>query len=125
MEDLEEVEEIGLGLVLDLGQGLVPEDEDLGPDLTQEDALSLDQTQEIAPSLSRDRDLPRTQQETDLDPGLHPGLKTMIELEAVPQKRMETVPHPERERLQDLVHALGPVPVLDLEPIKTSKLDRT
>lgn len=116
---MEEVEEIALGLVLDLGQGLVPEDEDLGPDLTQEDALSLDRTPEIAPSRDPSREIPGTQEETNLDLDLHPGLKTMIE------KRMETDPHPERERLQDHVHALGPVPGLDLEVIKTSKLDRT
>jgi len=114
-EDLEEVEEIVLGLVLDPGQGLVPEDEDLGPDLTQEDALSPDQTLEIVPS----RVLLGTQEETDLDPDLHPGLKTMIEI------RMETDRHPESERHHDLVHALAPVPGLDLEVIKTSELDRT
>ena len=117
VEDLEEVEEIVLGLVLDRGQGqgLVPEDENLGPDLTQEDALNLDRTPEIAPS----HDLPGTQEEIDLDPDLHPGLKTMIE------KRMEIDPHPGREKLQDLVRVLGPVLGLDLEAIKTSKLDRT
>jgi len=115
VEDSEEVEEIVLGLVLDHDQGLVPEDEDLGPDLIQEDALNLDRTPEIAPS----HDLPETQEETDLDPDLHPGLKTMIE------KRMEIDPHPGRERLQDLVHVLDPVLGLDLEAIKTSKLDRS
>ena len=115
VEVLEEVEGIVLGLVLDLGQGLVPEDEDLGPDLTQGDALSLDQTREIVPS----HDLLGTQEETDLGPDPHPDLKTMT------GTRMETDRLPESERLHGLVHALGPVPGLDLEVIKTSELDRT
>lgn len=117
--DLEEVEEIVLGLVLGLGQGLVLEDDDLGPDLTQEDALSPDRILEIVPSRVPGPLLLETQEETDLDPDLHPGLKTLIEI------RMETDRHPESERHHDLVHALAPVPGLDLEVIKTSELDRT
>lgn len=117
VEDLEEVEEIVLGPVLDLDQGLAPEDEDLGPDLIQEDAQSPDQTLEIAPS----HDLPGIQQETGLDPDQHPGLKTLIEI------KMEIGPHPGKEKLQNLVHAPGPGPALDhdLEVIRTSKLDQT
>jgi len=112
-EDLEEAEEIALGPALDLDQGLAPEDEDLGPDLIQEDAQSPDQTLEIAPS----HDLPGTQEEIDLDPDQHPGLKTLIEI------KMEIGLPPEREKLQDLVHAPGPVPVLDhdLEVINAPK----
>ena len=115
---MEEVEEIALGLGpgLDLGQGLAPEGEDLGPDLILEDALSPDQTPEIVPS----HDLPGMQEETDLDHDQDPGLKTMIEI------RMEIDPHPETEKLQDLAHAHVPGPVLvlglDLEVIKSAKL---
>jgi len=111
---LEEVEEIALGLGLDLGQGLVHEGEDLGPDLILEDALSPDQTPEIVPS----HDLPGIQEETDLDHDQDPELKTMIEI------RMEIDPHRETEMLPDLAHAPGPVLVLvlDLEVIESAKL---
>lgn len=76
-EVLEEAEEIVPDPVLVLGQDPAPEDEDPDPDLIQEVGLNLDRTQEIV--LNRNHDPPEMQEETDLDPGLHPDLRIPIE----------------------------------------------
>ena len=103
----------GEGIVLDPVQGLAPDpdpgDEDLDPDLIQEDVLNQDPTLETDQSL----DLQETQEETDLglDPHQDPritGIKMEIDL------LLET------EMGHDLVPALALVPDLDQEVIKDS-----
>lgn len=101
----------GEGIVLDPAQGLDldpdPGDEDLDPDLIQEDVLNRDPTLETDQS----PDLQETQEETDLglDPHQDPRItETKTEIDLL----LET------EMCHDLVPALALVPGLDQEVIK-------
>ena len=103
----------GEGIVLDPVQGLAPDpdpgDEDLDPDLIQEDALNQDPTLETDQSL----DLQETQEETDLglDPHQDPRItETKTEIDLLLEIEMG----------HDLVPALALVPDLDQEVIKDS-----
>jgi len=103
----------GEGIVLDPVQGLAPDpdpgDEDLDPDLIQEDVLNQDPTLETDQSL----DLQETQEETDL--GLDPHQDPRIT-----EIKMEIDLLLETEMGHDLVPALALVPDLDQEVIKDS-----
>ena len=103
----------GEGIVLDPVQGLAPDpdpgDEDLDPDLIQEDVLNQDPTLETDQSL----DLQETQEETDLglDPHQDPRItETKTEIDLLLEIEMG----------HDLVPALALVPDLDQEVIKYS-----
>jgi len=110
-----EVEEAldGEGIVLDPVQGLAldpdPGDEDLDPDLIQEDVLNRDPTLEIDQSL----DLQETQEEIDLGLDPHQDPRTI-------ETKMEIDLLLETEMCHDLVPALALVPDLDQEVIKDS-----
>ena len=101
------------GIVLDPVQGLAldpdPGDEDLDPDLIQEDVLNRDPTREIDQNL----DLRETLEETDL--GLDPHQDPRIT-----ETKMETDLLLEIEMCHDLVPALALAPDLDQEVIKDS-----
>ena len=101
------------GIVLDPVQGLAPDpdpgDEDLDPDLIQEDVLNRDPTREIDQNL----DLRETLEETDL--GLDPHQDPRIT-----EIKMEIDLLLETEMGHDLVPALALVPDLDQEVIKDS-----
>jgi len=103
----------GEGIVLDPVQGLAqdpdPGDEDLDPDLIQEDVLNQDPTLETDQSL----DLQETQEETDLGLDPHQDPRTT-------EIKMEIDLLLEIEMGHDLVPALALVPDLDQEVIKDS-----